>query len=38
MILALLLTQFVAFPCALLTARAAEKRGGVRLIRLSILA
>lgn len=38
MILALLLTQFVAFPCALLTARAAEKWGGVRLIRVSIAA
>lgn len=38
MILALLLTQFVAFPCALLTARAAERWGGVRLIRVSIAA
>ena len=38
MILALLLTQFVAFPCALLTAKAAEKWGVVRLIRVSIVA
>lgn len=38
MILALLLTQFVAFPCALLTAKAAAKWGGVRLIRVSIVA
>ncbi len=38
MILALLLTQVVAFPCALLTARAAGKWGVIPLIRLSILA
>lgn len=38
MILALLLTQFVAFPCALLTAKAAARWGAVRLLRLSIVA
>lgn len=37
MILALLLTQFVAFPCAILAGRLAEKVGTLKVIRVSIL-
>ncbi len=37
MILALLLTQFVAFPCAILAGRLAEKIGTLKVIRVSIL-
>lgn len=37
MILALLLTQFVAFPCAILAGRIAEKIGTLKVIRVSIL-
>lgn len=37
MILALLLTQFVAFPCAILAGRLAEKICTLKVIRVSIL-
>jgi UMF1 family MFS transporter len=37
MILALLLTQFVAFPCAIFAGRLAEKVGTLKVIRVSIL-
>ena len=37
MILALLLTQFVAFPCAIFAGRLAEKIGTLKVIRISIL-
>lgn len=37
MILALLLTQFVAFPCAIYSARLAQKFGAIRMIRIFIL-
>lgn len=37
MILALLLTQFVAFPCAIFAGRLAEKFGTLKVIRASIL-
>lgn len=37
MILALLLTQFVAFPCAIYSARLAERFGPVKMIRAFIL-
>lgn len=37
MILALLLTQFVAFPCAILSGRLAEKFGAVNMIKIYIL-
>ncbi len=37
MILALLLTQFVAFPCAIFAGRLAEKIGTLKVIRASIL-
>ena len=38
LILALLVTQFVAFPCALASARLAGRIGAFRVIRISILA
>ncbi len=38
MLLALLLTQLIAFPCALLAAKAARKWGVIRLLRLSVIA
>ena len=37
MILALLLTQFVAFPCAILSSKLAEKLGTLKVIRIFIL-
>ena len=37
MILALLLTQFIAFPCAIFSGRLAEKIGTLKVIRISIL-
>ncbi len=37
MILALLLTQVVAFPCAIYSARLAQKFGPIRMIRIFIL-
>ena len=38
MILALLLTQFVAFPCAILSGILAKKHGPLKLIKVFILA
>ena len=37
LLLALLLTQFVAFPCAIFAGRLAEKIGTLKVIRISIL-
>lgn len=37
MILALLLTQFIAFPCAIFAGNLAEKIGTLKVIRISIL-
>lgn len=37
MILALLLTQFVAFPCSILTGKLVTKLGSIRLIKIFIL-
>ena len=37
MILALLLTQFIAFPCAIFAGNLAEKVGTLKVIRVSIL-
>lgn len=38
LILALLLTQFVAFPSAIIVSRLAAKHGAIRMIRVSIIA
>ena len=38
MILALLLTQFVAFPCAILSGKLAQKYGPLKLIKIFVVA